>query len=167
MKKTLPIILMILVGCATDPNARPIQGLNPACTLYAIADCAEIQFHKSIGREQRLTAWRDTYGSKDGDGATVMAAFMAASRAGWVPSSCILRTIHDPEVEIQKVPLLAPMFNRHLITILSITDGVVTYFDPSLLDPQTMKLKHMNSATDGLYYRLVNLSEEYPKKESK
>ncbi len=149
------IVALAFVGCATDKNARPVQGLNPACSVYAIANACEVQFGKKISREERLKVWADTKKFGRDEGASLLSAFSAGCRAGWIPETAWLRYTSYPLDEIKEAPLLGRI-GTHAITILSISeeDGTVIYLDPTLVDPQSTTFKRINNLCGGMYWRI-------------
>ena len=152
MKILLPILLLLLTGCAS-PNARPTQGVLPSCALYAIADAAEIQYGKPISSEERLRVWRQLSG-KQRNGLTLDQAFAAAERAGWVPGDSYLRILTIDA--ISDGPLIAVLGPRkHAVTVLSRSGGSVVYLDPRYSDPQSMTVAKLETETRGFYWRVA------------
>jgi len=152
MKLLLPILLLLLAGCAS-PNARPTQGVLPSCALYAIADAAEIQYGKPISSEERLRVWRQLSG-KQRNGLTLEQAFEAAEKAGWVPADSYLHVAVLNDVALS--PLLATLEReRHGIVVLSKVGDYVICLDPKEEAPKIMTVKKLEQATGGLYWRVA------------
>ena len=152
MRMMLPILLLLLAGCAS-PNARPTQGVLPSCALYAIADAAEIQYGKPISSEERLRVWRGI-GHLGMVGLTLDQAFSAAERAGWVPGDSYLRiwTLDS----ISDGPLIAVLRDhRHAVLVLSVGSGSAIVLDPRYSDTQSMSLAKLETETRGFYYRVA------------
>ena len=151
MTHLLPILLLLLTGCATD--ARPTQGILPSCALYCMADCAEVQFGKPIPAEERLRVWRQLSG-KQRNGLTLDQAFAAAERAGWVPGDSYLRILTLDS--ISDGPLIAVLRDhRHAVLVLSVGGGNAIVLDPRYTDPQTMTVARLETETKGFYYRVA------------
>jgi len=152
MRMMLPILLLVLTGCAS-PNARPTQGVLPSCALYALADAAEVQYGKPISAEERLRVWRQLSG-KQRNGLTLEQAFEAAEKAGWVPGDSYLR-IWTLDA-LADGPLIAILGSRkHAVTVLSRSGGSVVYLDPRYSDPQSMTVARLETETKGFYYRVA------------
>lgn len=136
-------------GCATDPNARPTQGLNQSCTLYALADYAEITGHAPIPREERLRVWRGVASER---GLSLIDAWSLATRAGWVaagsyPGIVTLDRLSDG-------PMLASLADaRHAVVVIKRSGDDVTILDPRYVEPVVMRAARLESETRGFYYR--------------
>jgi hypothetical protein len=143
------LLVLALCGCATEFNARPTQGLNQSCALYALADYAELCGHAPITREERLRVWRGVASER---GLSLIDAWEHATRAGWVaagsyPGIVTLDSLDDG-------PLLASLRDsRHAVVVISRAGDDVTILDPRYVDPVVMRVSRLESETRGFYYR--------------
>ena len=163
MKNYLLFFLVFLIGCTTNINRRPTQGLLNSCSLYALANAIEIQKKKSINREERLRVWRLT--NKTIGGATLDDAFKAAREAKWVALVSWLQVVDDLDSELHQYPLnqcpVICCINGHAIMLISIRIGLeleddeVIYFDPRYNDAQSINLNSLNIATGGIYWKVM------------
>lgn len=144
-------MLLLFAGCAVDPNARPTQGLNNSCALYALADCIEIQTRRPISRDERLRVWAETRHSVRGT--TLQDAFAAAVQFGWVSRGDYLFCVSDVG-QVARGPLLADL-NGHEVTLLSMREGSVLYLDPRFQAPQTIDVAALDRLTKGFYWKVM------------
>jgi predicted double-glycine peptidase len=146
------LVVLSCVGCGTvdvDLTARPTQGLNQSCTLYALADYAELCGHAPITREERLRVWRGVASER---GLSLIDAWEHATRAGWVaagsyPDFASLDSLADG-------PMLASLRDsRHAVVVISRSGDDVTILDPRYVEPVVMRVSRLESETRGFYYR--------------
>lgn len=145
------VVWAILCGCVTDPNARPTQGLNNSCALYALADAIEIQTRRPIPREERLRVWRTT--RQTVHGTTLQEALAAAIKARWLPAGSYLLCVSSVN-ELARGPLVADL-NGHAVTLLSTAEGRVVYLDPRYEDPASIEIANLDRLTRGFYWRIA------------